>query len=55
LTISCNENFQLDWVANIASPKGDCMSYVQKLKDKMVEQEADVNYVELCVSYAQNS
>lgn len=53
MTISCNENFQLDWVANIASPKGDCMSYVQKLKDKMVEQGEDENYVELCISYAQ--
>lgn len=29
------------------------MSYVQKLKDKMVEQGEDENYVELCVSYAQ--
>lgn len=29
------------------------MSYVQRLKDKMVEQGADANYVELCVSYAQ--
>lgn len=53
MTISCNENFQLDGVANIASPKGDCMGYVQKLKDKMIEQGADENYIELCVSYAQ--
>lgn len=29
------------------------MSYVQKLKDKMIAQGEDENYIELCVSYAQ--
>lgn len=47
------ENFQLDKVAYIASPKGAKMDYVQKLQVKMKEQESDEGYIKLCSDYAQ--
>ena len=48
-----NENFQLVIVADIASPKGETMNYIQKLQGKMKEQGIDEKYIELCCSYAQ--
>ena len=53
MTIICEENFQVGRVADIASPKGEFMSYVQNLRDKMNEQGADKEYIKLCTSYAQ--
>ena len=53
LTMIYKENFQLDKVAYIASPKGAKMDYVQKLQVKMKEQEFDEGYIKLCSDYAQ--
>ena len=48
-----NENFQLVRVAEIASPEGDKMDYVQKLKELMKELKLNESYIQLCCSYAQ--
>ena len=48
-----NENFQLVRVADIASPKGEEMNYIQKLRELMQEQKLNEAYIQLCCKYAQ--
>lgn len=47
-----DNNFQKDQVANIASPRGELMDYVQKLKSEMEEHGCEKEYIELCTKYA---